>query len=102
MGLVCIVALMGDPMALKPGSSDDGASLALKRLQQVYACEGKYQVIESDIQENKSLLTSSAYVASAEDLKKIEMDVNSIPLVWTKCSHFIAEIIQIMLLSMSL
>ena len=80
MGLVCIVALMGDPAAIKPGSSDDGALLALKRLQQVHASEGNYEAHKTDIKKD----VSHAYVAATEDLEKIDVkNTSHIPLVRT-------------------
>ena len=47
MGLVCTVALMGDPMAADK-SKGSGSVLALKRMEQVIAAEWKYEVTKSD------------------------------------------------------
>lgn len=60
MGLVCSVALMGDPMT---ESDTEGSVLALKRMKQVIADEGKYEVTKS--------VGFPTYKASVADLDKI-------------------------------
>ena len=77
MGLVCAVAVMGNPMAItNPAISDDG--MALKRLQQVFAKEEKYSVSE---------ISKDAFVASAEDLNKADLTTGQIPLVSAMPRH---------------
>ena len=81
MGLVCAVAVMGNPMTIKNADiGDDG--MALKRLQQVFAREGKYSVSE---------ISKDAFVASAEDLNKADLTTGQIPLVSAK-PHNTAEL----------
>lgn len=71
MGIVCTVALMGDPSAEKGNEGTDGGTTALDRMQQVLASDGKYNASKDAM--------FKAYSANAEDLEKI--DVTDVPLV---------------------
>ena len=76
MGLVCTVAMMGDPEALKEAESTDGSLLALSRVQEVMAGGGQFKVTEITCEDKT---TFPAYVAIAKDLQKVSVD--NVPLV---------------------
>ena len=82
MGLVCSVALMGDPMAERKEDEDEGSLLAIRRLQQVTIRKNKLQV-DKTMAEPEGGKPFAAYVASLEDLKdeKDEKDEKDVPLV---------------------
>ena len=72
MGLVCSLAIMGNPMAITdPDLTDKG--LALERLQQALVGDARFKVAK---------INENIYVASAEDLKDIS--VQNVPLVSCK------------------
>lgn len=77
MGIVCTVALMGDPMTENEEDDSKGALAALERMQQVIAGNGLYGVSKDP--------SFPSFVANEEDLKKIDME--GVELVITYIVH---------------
>ena len=71
MGIVCTVAIMGDPMAGNPEDGNEGALAALQCMQEVIAGDGLYSTRRDPL--------FPCYVADEEDLEKI--NVESVELV---------------------
>ena len=65
MGMVCTVALMGDPMA-EAEKGSKGTLLALERMQQVIASNGRYNTSKAPL--------FPSYIASEEDLKNVNVE----------------------------